>query len=93
MQLLGHLIDRLHSTVQCERDAGDRLVIRRAYGQRVDVEPAAREQARNPCQDTGLVLDQDREDVLAACAEAASASSSSRDRISLVAGSPMLISP
>ena len=37
-----------------------------ADGERVDVEAAAREQARDPGQHARLVLDQDREDVLAA---------------------------
>ena len=43
-----------------------RVVVGRADGERVDVEPAPREQPGDPGQDTRLVLDEDREDVLAA---------------------------
>ena len=46
------------------------LVVGRPDRERVDVESAAREQAGDPGQDTRLVLDQDREDVLAAGAQA-----------------------
>ena len=65
VQLLGHLIDRVHRAVEGQRDARQRRVVGRADGERVDVEAAAREQARDAGQYAGLVLDQDREDVLA----------------------------
>ena len=66
VKLLGHLVDRVDGSVERERDPRGALVIGRTDGERVDVEPAAREQPRDPGQDTGLVLHQDREDVLAA---------------------------
>ena len=71
MQLLGDLIDRVQCPVQRQRDPGDPLVVGRADRERVDIEPAAREQAGDPGQDAGLVLDQDRQDVLAPGAQPA----------------------
>ncbi len=47
------------------REAADRLVVRRPDGERVDVEPAPREQPGDPAQDAGLVLGEDRQRVLA----------------------------
>jgi hypothetical protein len=70
VQLLGHLVDRVHRAVDSERDARQRLVVGRPDHERVDVEPAAREQAGDPGQDARLVLDEDREHVLAAGANA-----------------------
>src|SRR5207249_9115373 len=65
VQLLRDLIDRVQRTVQRQRDPRQVLVVRRPDGERVDVEPAAGEQARDPGQDTRLVLHQNRQDVLA----------------------------
>ena len=66
VKLLGHLVDRVHGAVEGERDPRDVGVLGRADRERVDVEAAAAEQAGDPRQDAGLVLDQQREDVLAA---------------------------
>src|SRR5262249_43199592 len=66
VQLLGDLVDRVHRAVQGQRDPRQRRIVRRTHGQRVDVEPAAGEKARNARQNARLVLDQDPEDVLAA---------------------------
>ena len=41
------------------------VVVGRCHSQRVDVEASPREQARDPAQHAGLVLDQDRQDVVA----------------------------
>ena len=71
VQLLGDLVDRVQRTVERQRDPRQVLVVGRADGQRVDVEAAPREQAGDPGQDAGLVLDEDREDVLAARAHPA----------------------
>ena len=70
MQLLGDLIDRMQRSVERQRDPRKRLVVSRPDCEGVDVEPAPGEQAGDPCQDTGLVLDQDREDVLTAGSQA-----------------------
>ena len=65
VKLLGHLVDRVDGAVERERDPRDVGILGRADRERVDVEPAAAEQARDPGEHAGLVLDQQREDVLA----------------------------
>ena len=70
MQLLGDLIDRVQRAVEREGDPRQALVVGRADGERVDVEAAPGEQAGDPGQDPGLVLDEDRKRVLAAGAQA-----------------------
>ena len=71
VQLLGDLVDRVRRAVDGQRDPRDRLVVGRADGERVDVEAAPREQAGDPGEDARLVLDQQRQDVLAAGVAAA----------------------
>ena len=66
VELLRDLVDRVGRPVEHDRHAGHRLVLRRPHGERVDVEAASREQARDPREDPGLVLDQHRQHVLAA---------------------------
>src|SRR5215204_5193696 len=66
VQLLGDLVDRVHRPVEGERDARERLVVGRAHGERVDVEPPPREEPGDPGQDARLVLHEDGQDVLAA---------------------------
>src|SRR5439155_25789120 len=66
VELLGHLVDRVQRAVEGQRDARDAVVVGRADGQRVDVEAAAREEPGDPREDAGLVLDEDRQRVLAA---------------------------
>ena len=66
VKLLGHLVDRMDGAVHRERDARDLRVLGRADGERVDVEPAPAEEARDSGENAGLVLDEEREDVLAA---------------------------
>src|SRR3954468_24379543 len=66
VQLLGHLIDRVDGAVEGEGDPRDRRVIGRADGERVDVEAAAGEEPGDARQHARLVLDLDREYVLAA---------------------------
>ena len=70
VQLLGHLVDRVQRAVDRQRDARELLVVGRADGERLDVEAASREQAGNPRQDAGAVLDEDREHMLASGAQA-----------------------
>jgi len=61
----------VHRAIQGQGDPGQRRIVGRTDGERVDVEAAAREQAGDPGQDARLVLDEDREDVLARCSEVA----------------------
>ena len=89
VQLLGDLVDRVRRAVDRERDARDRRVVGRADRQRVDVEAAPREQARDPSQHAGLVLHQHREDVLAAGADAAGGLEVLEVQDFLGAGSPI----
>src|SRR3954469_417265 len=77
VQLLGDLVDRVQRAVERQRDARDVVVVRRADGERVDVEAASREESRDAGQDTWLVLDEDRQRVLAPRAQA-------HDRIELL---------
>src|SRR3954453_1530279 len=63
VQLLGDLLERRGLGVGDDRHAGEVGVLGRADGERLDVEAAAAEQRRDAGQDTGLVLDQDRERV------------------------------
>src|SRR3954451_2878903 len=65
VQLLGDLVDRVQRTVEGQRDARDVVVVGRADREGVDVEAAPREQAGDPRQDARLVLDEDRQRVLA----------------------------
>ena len=66
VELLRDLVDRVHGAVDGERDPRDVGVLGRADRERVDVEPAAAEQPGDAGEDAGPVLDQQREDVLAA---------------------------
>ena len=65
VKLLGDLVDRVNRAVDGERDAGDLGVLGRADRERVDIEAAPAEEPGDPREDAGLVLDQEREDVLA----------------------------
>jgi hypothetical protein len=65
VQLLCDLVDRVDRAVERQRDPRKALVLGRADGERVDVEATPGEQAGDPCQDTGFVLHEDRDDVLA----------------------------
>src|SRR5205085_744912 len=71
VQLLGDLVDRVERSVERQRDSGEAFVVGGSDGERVDVESAPREQPGDAGQDTGLVLDEDRDDVFAARAQAA----------------------
>ena len=69
VQLLGHLVDRVHRPVERERDARQR---RSSVGPTASVSMLKPRRANRPGdagQHAGLVLDQDREDVLAAGAQ------------------------
>src|SRR4051812_49413410 len=66
VELLGDLIDRVDGAVQGQGDPRDVGVLRRADGEGVDVEAAAGEEPGDPGEDSGLVLDEERQDVLAA---------------------------
>ena len=66
VELLGDLIDRVHGAVDGQRHPRDVRILGRADRERVDVEAAAAEQTGDPGQDAGPVLDQQREQVLAA---------------------------
>jgi len=65
VELLGDLVDRVDRAVERQRDPRDLGVLGRADGERVDVEPSPRKQAGDARQHTGLVLDRQRENVLA----------------------------
>ena len=65
VQLLGDLVDRVQRAVDGQRDARQPPLVGRADREGVDVEAAPREQARDARQHAGLVLDEDRQDVLA----------------------------
>src|SRR3954451_21248320 len=70
VQLLGDLVDRVQRAVERQRDARDRLVVGRPDREGLDVETAPREQPRDARQDARLVLDEDRQRVLAPRAQA-----------------------
>src|SRR3954468_2405185 len=70
VQLLGDLVDRVQRAVERQRDARDVVVVGRPDRQRVDVEAAPREEPGDPRQDARLVLDEDRQRVLAPRAQA-----------------------
>ena len=59
VELLRHLVDRVDRAVERERDAGDVRVLGRADRERVDVEPAAAEEARDAGEDARAVLDRE----------------------------------
>ena len=63
-QLLGDLLDRRLLDVDHDGDAAEPLVVGRGHGQGEDVEAAPGEQAGDPGQHPGLVLDQHREGVV-----------------------------
>src|SRR3954454_8042657 len=67
VQLLGDLLQRLGLRVDDDRHPREVGVLRGADGEGLDVEPAPAEQRRDAGQDTGLVLDQDRERVTVHC--------------------------
>ncbi len=66
VKLLRHLVDRVDRAVDRERHARDLWVLGRADGERVDVEPAPAEEPGDAREHARLVLDEEREDVLAA---------------------------
>src|SRR3954454_18991966 len=66
VQLLGHLVDRVDGAVEGEGDPRDGRVVGRSDGEGVDVEAATGEEPGDARQHARLVLDLDREDVLAA---------------------------
>ena len=94
VQLLGDLVDRVQRAVDGQRDAREALVVGRPDRERVDVEPAPREQARR-C-GSGRPACSRRGSRGRACGPVRSppaASSSSRLSSSLVPGSPMTLTP
>jgi hypothetical protein len=86
VQLFGHLIDRVQRAVDGERDAREVIVVGGADREGVDVEPASREQPGDAGQDTGLVLDEDRQHVLASRAHPAG-------RLELLEAEDVLLGP
>ena len=65
VELLGDLLQRQLLDVDHDGHPRDLRVLGRAHGEGVDVEAAAGEQAGDPGEDAGLVLDQDGQGVLA----------------------------
>ena len=63
VELLGDLLQRGVLDVDHDGHPRDLLVLGRAHGERLDVEAAPAEQAGDPGQHAGLVLDQHREGV------------------------------
>ena len=61
VELLGDLLERGALDAHQDRDARDLLVLGRADRERLDVEAAPAEQARDPGEHAGLVLDQHRQ--------------------------------
>src|SRR6478609_3220112 len=65
VELLRHLLERRALDLDDDRDAGDVGQLGRADGEGVDVEAASGEERCHAGQDAGLVLDEDRQGVLA----------------------------
>src|SRR5207302_8926733 len=60
------LVDRMQGAVERQRHARERRVVSGSYGERLDVETTPREEPGDPCQHARLVLNEQRDDVLAA---------------------------
>src|ERR1700761_2371011 len=78
VELLGPLLKRMLLAVHHDCHPGNLLVLGRADRERLDVEAASGEQARDADQDAWLVLDKDRESVLLAHSVASHSGAMSR---------------